>query len=56
MDTRTFVDILAIPFFLVASIYFYKIKNKNYVEWILLILNIFALVVDTSLTISHFSS
>ena len=56
MDARTFVDILAIPFFIGASIYFYNIKNKTVIEWILLALNIFALLVDTVLTISYFSS
>lgn len=40
-------DILAIPFFLLASIYFYKKENKTHEEYILLIFSIIGLIFDT---------
>ena len=39
-------DILAIPFFILSSIYFFRIKNKKIVEYILLIFSVIGVVVD----------
>lgn len=43
-------DILAIPFFLLLIIYFYKIENKNTIEYILLFFSIFGFVLDIIFT------
>ena len=48
-------DIFAIPFFLISSIYFYKIKNKNIIEYILLIFNILGFILDTIFTYLYFN-
>jgi tellurite resistance protein TehA-like permease len=39
-------DILAIPFFLLLSIYFYNIENKNLLEYILYIFCICGFILD----------
>jgi tellurite resistance protein TehA-like permease len=39
-------DILAIPFFLLLSIYFYNIENKNFLEYILYIFCISGFILD----------
>ena len=39
-------DILAIPFFGLLIIYFYKIKNKTTLEYILLLFSISGFVLD----------
>ena len=43
-------DILAIPFFLGLSIYFYKIKNKTFFEYILYIFSISGFLLDSYFT------
>jgi hypothetical protein len=43
-------DILAIPFFLALSIYFYKIKNKTFFEYILYIFSISGFLLDSYFT------
>ena len=46
-------DLLAIPFFLLGAIYFYKIDNKNIIEYILFIFCILGFVLDTLFTIQN---
>jgi hypothetical protein len=43
-------DILAIPFFLALSIYFHKIKNKTFFEYILYIFSISGFLLDSYFT------
>ena len=43
-------DILAIPFFLLSSIYFYNIKNKNNLENLLLLFSLCGFILDTLFT------
>lgn len=43
-------DILAIPFFLGLSIYFHKIKNKTFFEYILYIFSISGFLLDSYFT------
>jgi hypothetical protein len=45
-------DILAIPFFILLSVYFYKIKNKTFIEYILFIFAIGGTIVDIIFTIN----
>lgn len=44
-------DILAIPFFFILSIYFFQLKNKSFLEYILLIFCVIAFVLDILFTI-----
>ncbi len=46
-------DILAIPFFLLATIYFYNLKNKNPIENLLLLFCIAGFLLDTFFTYLH---
>ena len=46
-------DILAIPFFILSSIYFYRIKNKKIIEYILLIFSVGGALADILFT-AHF--
>ena len=39
-------DILAIPFFALLAIYFYNIKNKSTIEYVLLVFSICGFVLD----------
>jgi hypothetical protein len=43
-------DILAIPFFLLLVIYFYRIENKNILEYILLYFSLIGLIADVIYT------
>ena len=43
-------DILAIPFFLLLTIYFYKIENKSNLENILFLFSFVCLIIDTIFT------
>ena len=43
-------DILAIPFFILLSIYFYRKKNKNILEYILLIFSVVGTIADILFT------
>ena len=43
-------DILAIPFFILSSIYFYRIKNKKILEYILLIFSVVGALADILFT------
>jgi hypothetical protein len=43
-------DILAIPFFALLTIYFYNIKNKSILEYILFFFSISGFVLDTLYT------
>jgi hypothetical protein len=43
-------DILAIPFFLLLCIYFYRIENKTPIEYILLLFSISGLILDILFT------
>lgn len=44
-------DILAIPFFILSSIYFYRIKNKKILEYILLLFSVVGALADILFTI-----
>jgi hypothetical protein len=48
-------DILAIPFFILLSIYFYHIENKNTVEYVLLLFALGGLVADMIFTLLFFT-
>jgi len=48
-------DILAIPLFLLAIIYFYKINNKTLIEYILLTFSIGGFVLDIVFTVLFFT-
>jgi hypothetical protein len=43
-------DIIAIPFFLLLTIYFYKIENKSNLENILFLFSFACLIIDTTFT------
>lgn len=43
-------DVLAIPFFILLSIYFYRKKNKNILEYILLIFSVIGTIADILFT------
>jgi hypothetical protein len=49
-------DILAIPFFLLLSIYFINIKNKNFLEIILMLFSIIGFFADIFFTYLFFST
>jgi uncharacterized membrane protein len=49
-NTSHYGDILAIPFFLGLSIYFHKIKNKTFFEYILYIFSISGFLLDSYFT------
>ena len=48
-------DICAIPFFALLVLYFYKIKNKVFMEYILFFFSIIGFLVDIIFTSIHFS-
>jgi hypothetical protein len=49
-------DILAIPFFLLLAVYFYKFKNKTIIEYVLLIFAFSGLVLDILFTYNYLTS
>ena len=49
-------DILAIPLFGLLIIYFYNIKNKNLLEYILLFFSISGFILDILYTYIYFSN
>ena len=47
MDLRKFADTYGgIPLFIILTIYFINLKNKNYIDYILLSFCIIALIID----------
>lgn len=44
-------DILAIPLFFLTATYFYKIKNKTPIEYVLLTFSICGFILDISFTV-----
>ena len=46
-------DILAIPLFALATLYFYKIKHKTITEYTLLLFSISGLVLDIFFTYNY---
>ena len=48
-------DILAIPFFYLLVIYFYNIKKKNLLEYILLLFSISGFILDILFTFQFLS-
>ncbi len=46
-------DILAIPFFLLATIYFYNISNKSNIEYLLMLFFISGFILDIIFTMIH---
>ena len=56
MDTTQIVhiaDILAIPFFILAFVYFYNIKNKSFIEFVLMLFAGVGFVLDTIFTYNY---
>ena len=56
MDTTQIVhiaDILAIPFFIMTFIYFYNIKNKSFIEFVLMLFAGVGFVLDTIFTYNY---
>ena len=51
-DYAYYGDILALPFFLSISIYFMTRQRKTMIEFILLIFNVLAFIIDTILVIN----
>jgi hypothetical protein len=49
-------DIYAIPFFGLSTFYFYNIKNKNKIEYILFLFSISGLIADILFTIFFINS
>lgn len=49
-------DILAIPFFLLLTVYFYQLKNKTILEYILLLFAVSGFVLDTLFTYDFLTS
>lgn len=52
-------DILAIPFFALLVIYFYKIEDKSTIEYVLLLFSISGFILDilyTYIFLSHYNS
>jgi hypothetical protein len=55
-DLSNYGDILAIPFFALLIIYFYNIKNKSILEYILFYFSIAGFILDTLYTYIFFSN
>lgn len=53
MNIIHIADVLAIPLFLLLIIYFSKKKNKNIVEYILLLFGIIGFIVDVYFSIYY---
>ena len=49
-------DVLAIPFFLLASIYFYNIPHKSNLEYLLMLFFISGFILDILFTLIHLSN
>lgn len=49
-------DFLAVPFWVLLGIYFLQIKQKSYMEYVLLIFSLTGLVADVFFSINYFSS
>lgn len=49
-------DVLAVPLFLLAVLYFWQIPHKTVVEWILLVFSVGGLLLDLLFTISFFNA
>lgn len=47
-------DLLAIPFFILLSMYFYSIENKNPLEYILFLFSILGFFLDSLFTFFYF--
>lgn len=47
-------DVLAIPFFLLTSLYFYNIQNKSLLEYVLLVFSVTGFIMDTFCTYIYF--
>ena len=54
-NLSSYGDILAIPFFLLLTIYFYNIERRSFTENILLLFSIGGLVADILFTILFFT-
>ena len=51
MKIREIVDVIAVPFFFLLSLYFYNLENKTPIEYTLYIFSIIGFIVDLSLTL-----
>ena len=56
MNISHYGDILAIPFFALLVNYFYNIKNKSIIEYILYLFSIAGLVLDILFTYMFFNN
>jgi hypothetical protein len=55
MKLSHYGDILAIPFFILSSFYFYTLPNKTLVEYVLLLFSVVGAVADTLFTFQFLS-
>ena len=55
-NLNNYGDILAIPFFALLVIYFYNIKDKTKLEYLLLFFAISGFILDILFTYIHFTS
>ena len=53
-DIERYADILAIPFWIIAVLYFLKIKNKTRIEYLLTFFVVMGLICDTYFSLSFF--
>jgi len=56
MNISHYGDILAIPFFALLVNYFYNIKNKSIIEYVLFLFSIAGLVLDIIFTYMFFNN
>ena len=45
-------DVLAVPLFLLAIVYFWRIPKKGVVEWLLLVFSVGGLLLDLAFTLA----
>jgi len=51
MKIREIINVIAVPFFFLLSLYFYSLENKTPIEYTLYIFSITGFIVDLSLTL-----
>jgi len=51
MNLVHYGDMAAIPFFLLAFVYFYRLKNRNMTETVLLVFSLVGFIADLYFTI-----
>ena len=51
-----YADLLAIPFFILSSIYFYQIENKTPLEYMLFLFSVLGALADIFFTVEFFAT